>query len=91
LEKTLPVIYFNTDVVERKQLALELINKLGILETSVLKSSPNAGNFYKSYQRYYSGMPFYVLIDGEGKFRYGGGGGDDLKELKGKIAELNKQ
>jgi thiol-disulfide isomerase/thioredoxin len=91
LEKTLPIIYFNTDIVERKQVAVELIKKLNILDASVLKSSPNAHNFYKSYQRFYSGMPFYVLIDSEGRFRYGGGGGDDLKELKEKIAELNKQ
>ena len=61
------------------------------LENSVLKISPNADNFYKSYQRMYVGLPFYVLVDGDGIIRYGGGGGEDLKEIKDKIAELDKQ
>ncbi|MBX7170095.1 MAG: TlpA family protein disulfide reductase [Pyrinomonadaceae bacterium] len=91
LEGTLPIIYFNTDTIQRKPDALKLIDKLNIAENSVLKISPNADNFYKSYQRFYGGLPFYVLIDGEGRFRYGGGGGENLQELKDKISELNKQ
>ncbi|CAN5600738.1 hypothetical protein BH10ACI1_BH10ACI1_09340 [soil metagenome] len=91
LENTIPIIYFNTDAIKRKPAALELINKLNILDSSVLRISPNADNFYKSYQRFYMGLPFYVLIDSEGRFRYGGGGGENLKDLKEKIAEINKQ
>lgn len=88
LEGKLPIIYFNTDTISRKTDALNLIEKLNIKETSVLKFSTGADNFYKSYQRVYPGLPFYVLIDGEGRFRYGGGGGEDLKELKFELKNL---
>ncbi|HRH44091.1 MAG TPA: TlpA disulfide reductase family protein [Pyrinomonadaceae bacterium] len=90
LEGILPIIYFNTDTTKRKLDALKLIDKLSIKENSVLRISPNADNFYKSYQRLESGLPFYVLIDGNGIIRYGGNGGENLKEVKDKIAELNK-
>lgn len=88
LEGKLPIIFFNTDTIKRKPDALKLIDKMNIKEISVLRFSPNADNFYKSYQRFYLGLPFYVLIDGEGRFRYGGNGGEDLKELKSELKKL---
>ena len=90
MEGALPIIYFNTDTIDRKREALALANKLEISANTILRIFPNADNFYKSYQRMESGLPFYVLIDGEGIIRYGGNGGDNLKELKGKISELKK-
>lgn len=90
LEGTLPIIYFNTDTIRRKQQALALADKLKISENTILRTLPNADNFYKSYQRLEFGLPYYVLIDGEGIIRYGGNGGDNLKELKDKIAEIRK-
>jgi thiol-disulfide isomerase/thioredoxin len=88
LEGKLPIIYFNTDIIKRKTDALNLIDKLSIKENSTLRFYTSADNFYKSYQRFYPGLPFYVLIDGDGRFRYGGGGGEDLKELKSELTKL---
>ncbi len=88
IEGKLPVIYFNTDTIKQKQQALNLINKLNIFDNSVLRVSPKADNFYKSYQRLYWGLPYYALIDSEGRIRYAGNGGEDLKELKGELKKL---
>lgn len=90
IEGTIPIIYFNTDTISRKNDALKLIDKLNIKENSVLRTSPKADYFYKSYQRLESGLPFYVLIDANGIIRYAGNGGEDLIELKNRISELTK-
>lgn len=90
LEGILPIIFINTDVLSRKNGALNIISKQQIAENSALRIFSNVNNFYKSFQRLEPGLPFYVLVDGDGIIRYGGGGGENLQELKAEVGKLIK-
>ncbi len=88
LQGKLPILFVNTDNINRKQTALKIIAKHGIKETSVMRIFNNVDLFYKSYQRIELGLPFYILVDKEGFIRYGGNGGENLTDLKKGIAEI---
>jgi thiol-disulfide isomerase/thioredoxin len=90
LEGTLPIIFINTDVLSRKNGALNIISKQQIAENSALRIFSNVDNFYKSFQRLEKGLPFYVLVDGDGIIHYGGSGGENLQELKTEVGKLIK-
>ncbi len=82
LESKIPVFYINTDGRSRELLAKEIVAKNDLQKNSVINGLGEDDYLWKTFARINNALPFYVLIDEEGKIIYGGDGGNELKDLK---------
>jgi thiol-disulfide isomerase/thioredoxin len=88
LEKEISVFFINTDEKNRVRLADEIISKNDLRNNSVMSGTGEDDVLWKTFARINNSLPFYVLIDEKGVIVYAGSGGEELRDLKNKIAVI---
>lgn len=84
----LSVYSINIDEKENRDLAEKIINEKKIYDFSVIREMGDKDLLWKSFGYTVHFIPAYILVDKDGIVRYANSGGDNLKDLKDKIAEL---
>lgn len=90
LEKIIPTFYINTDEADRIKYAEEVIEQNNLMENSMVSGLGQSDKLWKTFAEINDSLPFYVLLNKEGKIIYAGNGGENLTDLKARINELTK-
>ena len=76
------------DEKERLDLAEKIINEKKIFDFTVMRGLGYEDSLWKTFAVTVHFIPAYILVDKDGIVRYAGSGGENLKGLKDKIAQL---
>lgn len=92
-ENEVSVISINVDDSSRKNFAEQIIQKYQLFDFSVIRGMGEDDSLWKIFggaNLNRLAIPLYVLVDKKGIIRYADSGSKDLKDLREKILELEK-